>query len=57
MTNLEYIRTCSETELSKLLCGLMCNGEVVACPHCIAEENCRVGHIGFEDWLKEDIEG
>ena len=48
MTNLEYIRTCSDDELVRVLC------EMNQCSECIASDYCFTEHNGFIDWLKKE---
>lgn len=48
MTNLEYIRTCSDDELVRVLCDMN------ECHECVASDYCFTGHNGFIDWLKKE---
>ncbi len=53
MTRLEYLQTASKEDIASLLCDLMDN---TTCGPCQAQEFCRMGHTGFEDWLEEEQE-
>ena len=56
MTNLEYIRTCSKTELAYLLCKLLSPPRTIHCSDCVANDYCHRGHNGFIEWLTKERE-
>lgn len=52
MTNLERIRTMSESELANFLCNISsCDEE-----KCVGFEWCRLRHKGTIDWLQQEHE-
>ena len=57
MTNLEYIRTCCQTELAYLLCKLSSPDGTIHCSDCVANEFCHRGHNGFIEWLEKQKDG
>mgnify|MGYP004651498131 CR=1 FL=1 len=53
-TNGDRIRRMTDEELAKFLCNIAVNPGRGMCELCIAASNCRAGHNGFLDWLKEE---
>ena len=53
-TNGDYIRRMTDEELAAFLCNMSVKPEQGMCELCIAASNCRAGHNGFLDWLKEE---
>ena len=53
-TNADSIRRMTDDELAKFLCNIAVNPGRGMCELCIAASNCRPGHNGFRDWLKEE---
>lgn len=53
VTNADKIRTMSDEELAEFMCHNVSN-KTVNCAFCAAEEFCRIGHIGWIDWLKQE---
>ena len=53
-TNGDYIRRMTDEEMAKFLCNISVNPGRGMCELCIASSNCRAGHNGFLDWLKEE---
>lgn len=66
MTRMEYIQSCSEEGLAKILCKVIEsafdnyeNDSKVAvrfCDYCPATDACHKNHAGFIDWLGEQYE-
>ena len=50
MTNGDKIRSMSDMELSRELCKI-----AGVCSECLVQDMCDKGHIGFEQWLKEEV--
>lgn len=55
MTNADRIRRMTDEELVEFLCNIT-TGDA-GCDDCLAFNDCRLGHTGFEDWLKAESEG
>lgn len=56
-TNADRIRSMSNEELSKFLCEFRsCDSDGYPCSGCKAENYCRAGHDGMEDWLQMPAE-
>ena len=53
-TNADRIRSMSDEELAEFICHNVSNG-TVNCAFCAAEEFCRMGHIGWLDWMKQEV--
>ena len=51
--NADRIRSMTDEELAEFMCHNVSNG-TVNCAFCGAAEFCRMGHIGWLDWLKEE---
>ncbi len=54
-TNADRIRSMSDEELAEFMCHNISN-ETVNCAFCAAEEFCRIGHIGWLGWLKQEAD-
>ena len=50
----DKIRAMSDEELADFICHNVSNG-TVNCAFCAAEEFCRIGHIGWLEWLKQEV--
>ena len=54
-TNADRIRAMTDEELAEFMCHNVSNG-TVNCAFCAAAEFCRMGHNGWLDWLKQEVE-
>lgn len=54
-TNADRIRAMTDEELAEFMCHNVSNG-TVNCAFCTAAEFCRMGHNGWLDWLKQEVE-
>ena len=54
-TKADNIRAMTDEELAEFMCHNVSNG-TVNCAFCAAEEFCRMGHIGWIDWLKQEAD-
>lgn len=56
-TNADRIRAMSDEELANFLCEFRsCDSDGYPCSGCKAENYCRAGHNGIEDWLQMPAE-
>lgn len=66
MTRMEYIQSCSEQGLAKILCKVIekafnnyeddHNVAIRFCDYCPATNYCHKDHAGFIDWLGKEME-
>jgi len=54
-SNGDKIRSMTDEELAEFMCHNVSNG-TVNCAFCAAAEFCRMGHNGWLDWLKQEVE-
>lgn len=54
-TNYDRIHAMSVEELAEFMCHNVSNG-TVNCAFCATAEFCRMGHNGWLDWLKQEVE-
>ena len=64
MTRLEYMKSCSEQGVAKILCHVIetafnnyeddARVAIRFCDYCPATDKCHKDHAGFIDWLEEE---
>ena len=57
MTKAEKIRAMTDEELADFLCDIRAHKSYGGCECCPADKFCKIGHTGFVDWLKKEVEG
>ena len=56
VTNADRIRAMTDEELAEFMCHSVSPSCVANCSACEAAEFCYMGHVGWLDWLKKEVE-